>query len=214
MSKKREIKFCCVFTVIADENGTEPPNIPFDDDFLGKPYLCISDTHRRIILFHKDPIIRLFMSAVHAYYRPQRSWGKVMFLQVCVILFTGRGVPDQVPPRPGTPWTKYTPQTRYPPSPGLGTPPWDQVHPPRTRYSLPGPGTPPTRYTPLDQVHPQTRYTPLDQVHPPGPGTPPQDQGDTVYARAVRILLECNLVRFCFTTQNNSYFPPSSFLCY
>ena len=27
------------------------------------------------------------------YYRPQRSWGKVMFLQVCVILFTG-GVPD------------------------------------------------------------------------------------------------------------------------
>ena len=39
MSKKREIKFCCVFTVIADENGTEPPNIPFDDDFLGKPYL-------------------------------------------------------------------------------------------------------------------------------------------------------------------------------
>ena len=24
-------------------------------------------------------------------YRPQRSWGKVMFLQVCVILFTGGG---------------------------------------------------------------------------------------------------------------------------
>ena len=53
-----------------------------------------------------------------------------MFLQVCVILFTGgeyltRYIPrDQVhSPGPGTPpWTRYTPQ--------------DQVHPP-------GPGTPP-----------------------------------------------------------------------
>ena len=112
--------------------------------------------------------------------------------------------PDQVPPLgPGTPpRTRYTPWTRYTPR--------DQVHPP-------GPGTPPgtrytpprTRYTPLDQVHPPgTRYTPRDQVHPPdqvpplGPGTPPPtrytptppDQGDTVYAWAVRILLECNLV--------------------
>ena len=92
------------------------------------------------------------------FYRPQRSWGKVMFLQVCVILFTGGGVPDQVPPRPGTP-----PRTRYPPGPG--SPPPDQVHPPGTRYTPPG-----TRYTPPDQVPPR------DQVHPPGPGTPPQDQ--------------------------------------
>ena len=92
-------------------------------------------------------------------YRPQRSWGKVMFLQVCVILFTG-GVPDQVPP------------------PGPGTP-LDQVHPPR-------PGTPPgarytpwARHTPLDQVHPPgpgtpwARHTPPGQAHTPGPGTPP-----------------------------------------
>ena len=102
-----------------------------------------------------------------------------MFLQVCVILFTG-GVPDQVHPLgPGTtPWTRYTPLgPGTPPDqvhpldqvhpPGPGTHPPDQVHPP-------GPGTPPrtrytpqTRYTPLDQVHP-----PPDQVHPPGPGTP------------------------------------------
>ena len=62
--------------------------------------------------------------------------------------------------------------------PGPGAPP-DQVHPPR-------PGTPPTRYTPPpDQVHlPRTRYTP-----------PAQSMlGDTVIARAVRILLECILV--------------------
>ena len=108
-----------------------------------------------------------------------------MFLQVCVILFTG-----------GECLTRYPPGTRCT-TPGSGTPP------------PPGPGTPPgTRYTPQDQVHPRTRYTPRDQVHlpgpgtppqtryppPPGPGTPPRDKGDTVYARAVRILLECNLV--------------------
>ena len=59
-----------------------------------------------------------------------------------------------------------------------------------------------TRYTPQDQVHPPEPGTPpWDQVHtprtkdtPPGPGTPPRDQGDTVYARAVHILLECILV--------------------
>ena len=129
----------------------------------------------------------------------------------CVWFCSQGGVPDQVhPSRPGTPpGTRYTPQTRsggytpknrytpgtrytpnqvHPPRPGTapgpGTPP-DQVHPP-------GPGTPPgTRYTPWDQVHPCPGIPP-DQVHPPV--HPPRDQGDTVYARAVRILLECILV--------------------
>ena len=69
--------------------------------------------------------------------------------------------------------------TRYPP--GLGTTA-DQVHLP------PGPGTPPqTRYTP------GTRYPP-DQVHPPAQSM----LGDTVNARAVRILLECILVVYVF----------------
>ena len=46
------------------------------------------------------------------YYRPQRSWGKVMFLQASVILSTGgvcsvhAGIP---PPRPGTPLGADTP---------------------------------------------------------------------------------------------------------
>ena len=182
---------------------------------------------------HYDGLCLFF---IH-FYRPQRSWGKVMFLQVCVILFTG-GVPDQVPPgtrytpQPGTPpQTRYTPGTRYPPPPrtrytpspdqvppwtryprdqvhppwtryppgpgtppqGPGTPPWDQVHPPRTRYP------PGTRYTPLDQVHPrQTRYTPPRTRYTPPDQVPPRDQGDTVYARAVRILLECILVESVF----------------
>ena len=69
---------------------------------------------------------------LHNFYRPQRSWGKVMFLQVCVILFTG-GVPDQVlPPR-----TRYTPPGPGTP-PGPDTPPRDQVHPPGARYTPPG----------------------------------------------------------------------------
>ena len=88
--------------------------------------------------------------------------------------------PDQVhPPGPGAPWPGIPPQDQVHP-PGPGTPPQDQVHPR-------------TRCTPRDQVHHNpTRYTPQDQVHPP-----PLAQnmlGDTVNARAVRILLECNLV--------------------
>ena len=75
------------------------------------------------------------------FYRLQRSWGKVMFLQASVILSTGGGVPDQVhppdqvPPGPGTP-----------PPPGPGTPP-------RTRYSPPRPGTPGTIYLPPGAEH-------------------------------------------------------------
>ena len=132
-----------------------------------------------------------------SYYRPQRSWGKVMFLQAGVILFTAGKYLTRYTPRdqvPGTPpGTRYTlrdqvhPQDQvHPPRPG--TPPGnrcppDQVHPldkvpprpgtpppgtpPRTRYT-PRPGTPPRNRCPLDQVHPR------DQVHPPGPGTPPR----------------------------------------
>ena len=106
------------------------------------------------------------------FYWPQQSWAKVMFLQACLILFTGGSTWAGTPPGPGTPpRTRYTPKTRYTPRTmythldqvhplGSGTPP-DQVPP--------GPSTPPgTRYTPQDQVHPR------DQVHPPGPGTTPR----------------------------------------
>ena len=79
-----------------------------------------------------------------------------MFLQVCVILFTG-GVPDQVhPPGPGTP-----PGTRYT-SLGPGTSPG-------TRYTPLGPGTPPPR----PGTPPRTRYTPPRTRYPLGPATPP-----------------------------------------
>ena len=102
------------------------------------------------------------------FYRPQRSWGKVMFLQASVILSTG-GVPDQVhPPGPGTPLDQV-----HPPGPDTPPPP-DQVHPPPPHW---------------DQVHP-----PGPGTHPP----PVQSMlGDTVNAQAVCILLECNLVYYC-----------------
>ena len=109
----------------------------------------------------------MFPVSLIGYYRPQRSWGKVIFSQASVILLTG-GVPGQVLPR-----SRYTPQTRYIP--------WDQLHP-QTRYP-PGPGTPP----PQTRDTRRTRYTTS-----PGPGTPPEQcmLGDTGNKRAVRILLE------------------------
>ena len=135
-------------------------------------------------------------------YRPQRSWGKVIFSVACVKnsvhrggQYLGRYPPDWYTPQAGThPLGRYipsragTPQAGNPPhwagTPQAGAPPWA--------------GTPPHR-----QVHPQGRYTPPRQVHPPGRYTPPgkyplsREQfmlGDTGNNRAVRILLECILV--------------------
>ena len=142
----------------------------------------------------------------------------------CHSVHGGGGVPGHYHPPPVTrytPWDKVCPPDQVHPSrpgtpPGPGTSPrtrcipWDQVHPPGTRYTPWTRYIPRTRCTPWDQVHPPgTRYTPWDQVHPlhqvhhhpPPPGTrytPPPLQsmlGDTVNARAVRILLECNLVQ-------------------
>ena len=77
------------------------------------------------------------------------------------------------------------PQHQVPPL-GPGTPPWDQVHPP-------GLGTlPRTRYTP------GTRYSPPPAVHM---------LGDTGNKWAVRILLECILVKLIFIlTESSKWF--------
>ena len=99
--------------------------------------------------------------------------------------------PGQVHPQAGTP-----PRQVHPPA---GTPPGKY-----TPQVYPLAGTPPGRYT-LWAVHPQAGIP--RQVHPPGQvppgqvppraGTHPSAQcllGDTGNKRAVRILLECNLV--------------------
>ena len=77
-------------------------------------------------------------------------WGKVIFLHLSVILFTGGGVPGQVLP----PGQVHPSGQVHPPAlihPLAGTPPWV--------------GTPPWAGRPPGQVHPLGRYTP-GQVHP------------------------------------------------
>ena len=106
------------------------------------------------------------------YYRPQRSWAKVMFLQVSVILLTGGG---------GCTWSGHGGCTWSGPRGGS----WSQGGPDPGRgctwsqgvylvWGVPGPGgcLPGTPH-PRDQVPPWTRYTPL------GPGTPTWDQVHT-----------------------------------
>ena len=82
-------------------------------------------------------------------YRPKLSWGKVMFLHVSVILFTGGVCPIAC-------WDTHTP-----------SPLTKGRHPP-----------------------------PREQTPPPRADTPPAQcmLRDTTNKRAVRILLECNLV--------------------
>ena len=129
------------------------------------------------------------------FYRPQRSWGKVIFSEACVKNSVhGGGVPGQVHlPWAGTPPGRYTTQTGT----QAGTPS-RQVHSPAGTppQVYPLAGTPPGR-----QVHPLGRYPliryPLVRYPPGQVPTPPQTQcmlGDTGNKRAVRILLECNLV--------------------
>ena len=148
-----------------------------------------------------------------------------MFSQACVILFTGGCLPqcmlgytpwEQTPPRADTPHLGTRPlRSRHPPWPLGADPP--QTRHPQTKHP-PGPDPPeqtprsihPLEQTPLEQTPPeQTHHPPPDQT-PPSPGTRhplPRDQthptpqsmlGDTVNTRAVRILLECNLVSLFF----------------
>ena len=90
------------------------------------------------------------------YYRPQRSWGKVMFSQACVILLTGRvsasvyaGIPHtstgaDTPPRADTPLgADPLEQTHTPPPPGADPPGADTP-----REQTPGEQTPPRADTP------------------------------------------------------------------
>ena len=139
------------------------------------------------------------------FYRPQRSWAKVIFSQACVknsVHGEGEGVCLSAC------WDTPPQDQAHPPGPGTHTP-RDQAHtPPGTRHTHPlGPGTHPHdqappgpgTHTPWDQAHPpRTRHTPPGPgTHPsPGPGTlaPRSRLQHTVNERPVRILLECILV--------------------
>ena len=99
------------------------------------------------------------------YYRPQRSWGRVIFSEVCVKNSVQRGVCLSAPGS-RTPGSRDPPRADTPP-PGADTPGAD---------------------TPLEQTPPE--QTPPRSRHPP----PQCMLGDTANKRAVRILLECILV--------------------
>ena len=124
-------------------------------------------------------------------YHPQRNWGKVMFLQVSVILLTGGCLPQCM--------LGYTtpPRSRHPAD---QTPPRSDT--PRADIP-PGADTPPEQTPPLEQTLAWSRHTPLKQTPPPLEQTPPRADtlllqsmlGDMVNARVARILLECNLVK-------------------
>ena len=80
------------------------------------------------------------------YYRPQRSWDKVIFLVACVKNSVHRGSTWA-----GTPLSRYTPRKVHP----LG------------KYT-PRAGTHPQgRYMPPRQLHPRAGTLPPGQVHPP-----------------------------------------------
>ena len=117
---------------------------------------------------------------------------KVIFLHLCVILFTG-GVPDQARP-PGT--RQVHPQ---------GT---RQVHPPGTRQVHP----PDQAGTPPDQVHPPDQAgTPPRKQQTPEYGQRQVDSpGITVNdpPRPLRILLECILVNYsaCVKSETRANF--------
>ena len=121
------------------------------------------------------------------FYRPQRSWGKVMFLQGSVILLTG----GSAHPPPGA-------DTQ-----GADTPPEQTPLPPEQ--------TPPMEQTPPCRADtPRSRQPPWSRHTPPWADTSPWEQsmlGDTVNARAVRILLECSLVlnKVSFDTVFHTY---------
>ena len=108
----------------------------------------------------------------YSYYRLQRSWAKVMFLQASVILLTGGCLPQCM--------LGYTPpRSRHPP--GADTTP--KQTPPRSRHTsqadTPREQTPPGADPPGADT-PQSRHPPLADTprsrHPPRKQTPAYGQ--------------------------------------
>ena len=112
-----------------------------------------------------------------------------MFLQMCVILFTGGGVSASVHAGIPPPGSRHPPRTDTPPRADTQeqTPPSEQTppksrHPPGSRHPLK------TRHTPRSR-HPPEQTPPQEQT-PPSPGSRLRH---TVNERPVRIVLECIL---------------------
>ena len=103
---------------------------------------------------------RKFSLMLSVYYWPQRSWGKVMFLHLSAILFTGGSVSVHagIPP----PWGPDTP-----PGPGFPrdqAPPQDQA-PPGTRHPR-GSDTPHRDQAPPQEQTPHPLRSPCWEIQP------------------------------------------------
>ena len=89
----------------------------------GRTYTCENITLPQTSFTAGNKIQFYLCQNPNRYYRPQRSWGKVIFSKACVILFTGEGVhgPGGVPgpggflvrgvPGPGGSWWTPPPAT-------------------------------------------------------------------------------------------------------
>ena len=109
-------------------------------------------------------------------YHPQRSWGKVMFSQACVILFTGGCLPQCMlgyhTPRADTAWSRHPLGADTPmgaDTPLEQTPP--RADTPQSRH--PPVGRPPRADTPPEQT-PLWEQTPPRADSPPGSRPPKQ----------------------------------------
>ena len=100
------------------------------------------------------------------FYRRQRSWGKVMFSQACVILFTGGGgcLPQCM-------LGCHTHPRKQTPPPGSRHPPLEADPPPRSKHRPP----PGSRHPSPWRRHPLGADTPPlpEQTHTPGRRHPP-----------------------------------------
>ena len=125
------------------------------------------------------------------HYSPQRSWGKVMFLQASVILLTG-GVCLSAcwdTPQEQTPhWSKHPQeQTSHPPG---------SRHTPRSRS--------PQEQTPPGSRHPREQTSPWEQTpprsrHPPGSRQPPSTEHAGRYGQRAGDTLPTGM-QSCFDT--------------
>ena len=101
----------CVIVTNALHPGLNYPTINKDLSELKPPRLRLFVNVERVV---KNRVV-VFIDTY--FYRPQRSWAKVMFLQVCVILFTGGGCLPQcmLGYHPPPPWEQMPPGSRHPP---------------------------------------------------------------------------------------------------
>ena len=100
------------------------------------------------------------------FYRPQRSWAKVIFSQACVCPQGGVCLSAcwDIPPGTSPPEEQTPPDQSHP----TGTDPPPQTRPPREQ-ALPWDQTPPGADPSREQTPPRTR-PPWEQTPPPPPG--------------------------------------------